>query len=131
MDLYETYFGRAPGAAELSGWKGMITGGAGFEVLQDALMSYAGSLGVQHLTGTAGSDLFEFGSSARDMVIEGFVPGQDIISFDTDLAEVFGHLKAIGDAGFQDVLYAPDTGPALLLKNVTLASLSADDFIFT
>jgi Ca2+-binding RTX toxin-like protein len=127
--LYQTYFGRAPSSDEITVWKDAIVHGADFDTLTDALMSYGGSVGVQHLTGTAGSDHFVFTASSSDAVITGFSPGSDVIALQGLGADPLSHAHAVTYGGLNDVIIDYDSGLSLLLKGVSLADLHASDFL--
>lgn len=128
--LYQTYFGRPATAGELQVWKDAIVHGADFDTVADALMSYAGSVGVTHQTATAGADLFVFTNASQDSVIQGFTPGQDHIELHGLGADALAHAHAVTYGGMNDVMIDyPDLH--ILIKGVGLDSLSAGDFLFS
>jgi Ca2+-binding RTX toxin-like protein len=128
--LYQTYFGRAAASSELQVWKDAIVHGADFNTLTDALMSYGASLGVTHQTATSAADRFVFDSVSQDSVIQGFAVGQDVIELHGLGGDALAHAHAVTYGGLNDVMIDyPDLH--ILLKNVSLDSLQASDFLFT
>lgn len=129
--LYTTYFGRAPSGAELAVWTDAFLHGADFFTLSDALMSYGGSLGVQHLSATPAADQFVFTAASMDAVISSFTPGQDILALQGLGSDPLAHAHAVTYDGRNDVVIDYDQSLVILLKNVGLTDLHISDFWLT
>jgi len=140
--LYDTFFGRAPAAAEQSFWDqailGSAAGGVSFDQLRDVLEQNPASAGggVAQLTGSTQSDLIVFQPSYTNVVVQQFDPATD--AFKLSSSEFSGlnpldsaHAHEIDSLGGQiDTLIQLDPTHSILLENTRLASLSANDFIF-
>jgi Ca2+-binding RTX toxin-like protein len=92
-----------------------------------------GGAGNDILTGGKGIDTFVFGPGfGHDRITDFAVKGamQDVIQFDStvfaDFAAVMAHAAQAGKA----VVITLDAGNSLTLNKITLASLTADDFLF-
>jgi len=103
-----------------------IKGGGGNDLIE-------GGAGNDVLTGGAGADTFRFGAGFGQDTITDFDVGTglgDVIEFDSNVfinfLEVFLSSQQVGN----DVLITTDADNTILLKNVQLASLTADDFSF-
>ena len=90
--------------------------------------------GDDHLYGYGGDDLFVFGSSDGNDVIEDFVAGagtDDVIEFHniSGFDSFASVLNAATDQS-NDTLITIDTDNSILIKNVSMAELHQDDFRF-
>ena len=114
----------------------VLLGGAGIDKLNgglgnDTINGYAGS---DTLTGGAGADIFVHKVGNGADVITDFTPGTDWI----DVSDLAGFIAvySLADVLSRATQVGPDTvlnlsaGDTLTLRNVTVASLTADDFIF-
>jgi Ca2+-binding RTX toxin-like protein len=115
------------GADSLSGAGGddLLIGGGGADLL-------SGGTGQDTLRGGAAADTFIFATGFGQDRVSDFVAGTDvvdlggldtIISFDDLLAD---HATQVG----RDVVIEGEGGDVLILQNVSLAALGADDFLF-
>jgi glucose/arabinose dehydrogenase len=134
--LYQRYFDRVPTAAEQAEWHSRLGSDADYTVFRASLLSDAGSAtSTRQLTGTRGSDTFVVNKDPGHLVIAGFDPQVDKVSLRT---AGFGRIDPLDPAhareftldGQQNVLIALDTNHDLLLHDMTLAQLSANNFVF-
>ncbi|KUP92316.1 calcium-binding protein [Tritonibacter horizontis] len=118
------------GADELSGGSGrdLLKGGKHADTLD-------GGTGNDKLVGGHGADVFVFsgGNFGRD-VVRDFTPGLDVIDLSgaTGEAESFDAFLAASTQSGSRVIYDLDGDGAnvIVLKDITLDALSADDFLF-
>jgi hypothetical protein len=138
--LYDTYFGRDPGAPELSAWEASIQAGPaiGFDQVRDTLERSPASAaaGVEHLTGSAQSDTINFPTNWTNAVIQNFDPSTNL--FHLSLGE-FGGINPLDAThahqiialdGSIDTLVQLDHNHSILFENTHLASLNSGDFVF-
>jgi Ca2+-binding RTX toxin-like protein len=118
-----------------SAWNDRIDGGGGNDILSGAAGNdiLLGNAGNDNLTGGANNDVFVFTASFGKDTITDFVAGSstdDVIEFDD---AVFANLTAVLAAATQfgaDTLITYDANNTIILKNVTMSNLHADDFRF-
>jgi hypothetical protein len=84
-------------------------------------------------TATTGADLFVFHpNNGQDQIMD-FQPGKDRIEIDgygvSGFTALVSHLQATAD-GVLITLDANDTPDTVLVRGVTIAQLSAGDFVF-
>ncbi|MFN8946399.1 MAG: hypothetical protein ACK5YG_01630, partial [Alphaproteobacteria bacterium] len=102
-----------------------IYGGAGGDTL-------SGRAGSDSLTGGAGDDIFVFSDTdgiATDTIVDFDASGNDVIRLTMAGILTFADIQARMTQVGADVLLNFDTTD-ILLSNTTLASVTADDFIF-
>jgi Ca2+-binding RTX toxin-like protein len=110
--------------ASASTGSNLLLGGAG----NDTLKSGSGN---DILSGGAGNDTFKFAATFGNDVVTDFQHGQDIIDVATsDFADLAAVLTNAVQSG-ADTIVTHDAGNSVTLKNVVLATLTADDFRFT
>jgi serralysin len=115
-----------------------IYGGGGNDTLNggDGIDRLVGGAGNDVLTGGADDDTFWFdvyGAGPVDIgndIVTDFTVGQDSIQFDSaifaDFADVQGNMQQVGN----DVVITYDADNTITLQNMTVGSLSANDFLF-
>ena len=104
----------------------LLSGGRGNDIL-------IGGAGDDTLDGGTGSDLFIVGAGEGNDVIDGFVAGaasNDVIDL-TGLSSVnsFAQLQALGSDNGTDTTFEFSIDDSLVIRNVTLTSLNAEDFV--
>ncbi|WP_158442388.1 M10 family metallopeptidase C-terminal domain-containing protein [Paracoccus aminophilus] len=131
--LGDTYSGAEN--AQGSNYNDLITGSGGANGLYGANGNdtLVGMGGDDHLYGGDGADRFIFGpgKTGRDTIYDFNVNSGDVISFKGNsqfarYADLAGSMKQSGS----DVFITSSDGDIIILKNVLLASLSSNDFIF-
>ena len=135
--LYQTYFGRAPNASELSVWSGLIQGGHDFNQLRDTLERQSTSANVHHLGATSGaSQTFSF-DGAPNFVIDNFDPSRDRIQLSTSQFGIINPLDSTHVVqvtaldGSVDALINLDGVHSILLTHTSVANLQPTDFVFS
>lgn len=124
------------GDDDLSGGGGndILFGGAGDDRLDgghgDDILVFEGA-GSGSLIGGTGQDVFVIESGTGNIVIEDFRPGYDLI----DLGELGGpksYFELLAQSSEEDgsTTVSLDDGHTLCLQNVTMGTLSANDFVF-
>jgi Ca2+-binding RTX toxin-like protein len=103
-----------------------IVGGRGADTI-------TGGAGADLLTGNAGADHFNFADGFGQDVITDFAAtgtAHDVIQFSAadfaSFTDLQAHMAQVG----ADVVITFDPTDSLVLKNVALGSLTADDFVF-
>ena len=99
-----------------------IDGGGGDDVIR-------GSLGDDVVTGGAGSDAFVFGEGFGRDTVSDFQDG-DIVEFRDGVFLDFAAVQAVGHQDGADTIITLNATDTLILHNVVLSSLNADDFRF-
>ncbi|HEX6977699.1 MAG TPA: PQQ-dependent sugar dehydrogenase [Alphaproteobacteria bacterium] len=110
----------------------VLAGGPGADVLwgdagDDRL---AGDEDGDVLTGGTGRDRFAFATGFGRDIVSDFTDGEDVLEFAGD---GFGDPAAVLASGAQvgpDTVITLDAVNAIVLRNVSLSSLAADDFLF-
>jgi len=87
-----------------------------------------GLAGDDVLVGGAGADLFRIGAGNGSDAIMNFKPSSDVIQLRDYGITSFTQLKALGSQVGADTKFSFSNGEILVLRNVTLSSLSAYDF---
>ncbi|MDP3869255.1 family 16 glycosylhydrolase [Phenylobacterium sp.] len=114
---------------EVNGDRTYGAGGAGDNIIQGGAGSqqlYGGG-GQDILIGGAGSDVFVVVKGEGGDVIQDFSPGEDVIRLTggyTSFGQVQAHLTQVGG----DVKLDLGGGDGLMLRNLTVSQLSAQDF---
>jgi Ca2+-binding RTX toxin-like protein len=117
--------------------KDILKGGGGGDVLfgNDGDDTLIGGRGNDLLNGSTGNDKFVFGPGfGRDTIggagaDAGLAPG-DLILFDKDVFKNFAAVDAASAQVGLDVVITKNADNAITIRNVTLADLGADDFLF-
>ena len=113
-----------------------LRGGAGNDMINGGLGSdrISGDAGDDILTGGPGGDVFVFGPGFGNDVITDFAPsggGHDLMQISktvfANFAAVHSHTAQVG----ADVVITLDPTDSITLKGVSMASLTASDFLFT
>ncbi|MCZ0733021.1 calcium-binding protein [Phreatobacter sp. AB_2022a] len=112
-----------------------LVGGAGDDRIygDGAANVISGGGGNDLLSGGGGSDTFVFDPNFGQDTIADFIAGAaspDIIQFKSSIFADFAAVMAAATQNGSDVLISTGGGDTLLLKNVGLSNLHADDFIF-
>ncbi|RJF89324.1 hypothetical protein D3874_22055 [Oleomonas cavernae] len=84
------------------------------------------------MTGGSGGDNFVFAGAFGHDVIEDFIAGAsatDIVMFDHAAFAAVADVLAAASQVNSDVLITRSTSETVLLRNVTLAQLTSDDFL--
>jgi Ca2+-binding RTX toxin-like protein len=156
LDLSTGFFGEDSGEIERIDVKGsvglavtgtasanLINGGSGNDTLNGAggddqlngrggIDLLSGGTGNDTLTGGAGADTFVFATGFETDVVQGFAAGTDQIDL-SGLEVVTSYEDLVADHMVQvgsDVVITGENGDVLILVNVSLANLTADDFVF-
>jgi Ca2+-binding RTX toxin-like protein len=121
------------GSAETDG-RLVLNGGGGNDTLTGGALNddIDGNAGSDTLTGNAGDDTFFFSSAdgiATDTIVDFDAAGNDVIRLDMAGILTFADVEARMTQVGADVLIDTDTTDILLL-GTTLASMTADDFLF-
>ena len=84
------------------------------------------------LSGGSEADTFVFDSASfgNDQITDFSLAGGDVVSFKTSLFANFSAVQAASTQVGADTVIQFDTGNTVVLKNISLASLTAGDFIF-
>lgn len=120
----------------LGDWRAnVLDGWAGNDTLdgQGGNDRVVGGFGADTMKGGLGNDTFVFGPGFGKDTIQDFAPGSsvtDVVQFDhaifVDFASVLSHSAQVGS----DVVVTASEVDALILKNVQLAALHQNDFMF-
>ena len=107
---------------------GILTGTSGNDVLRGTALDefFESFAGTDRLYGGAGTDVFDFRAGASLNIVYDFEDGQDRILID---AEDFDTLNLLNYKD-TDAEIRLDSGDRLVLRNVDIADITADDFIF-
>jgi serralysin len=92
-----------------------------------------GRAGNDALTGNAGNDSFVFGTGFGHDTVMDFAGGAgagDVIDFQNGLFADYAALQAASQQSGNDVLITVGAANDILLKNIVLANLNPDDFLF-
>jgi Ca2+-binding RTX toxin-like protein len=101
-----------------------VRGGAGRDVV-------AGSTGDDTMTGGTGPDTFVFRQFDGKDVITDFFTGSDKLKIDVDGIDSFADIRHIArQVGHDTVLDFAGNIDEITLKNVSVSSLHASDFVF-
>ena len=132
-NLFQTYTGGKPTAAQVTSWDSQLASGANILNLQDTLERQAKGPGVQHVSNGAGASIV-MGPTTSLLVVENFNPASSNIqaahfSGINPLDAAHAHQVTASD-GSTDVMITLDAQHSLLLEHTQLSSLHASDFIF-